>query len=437
MKHRIIGAALAAALAVGSGTGAQAVSLAPAAGAGAALLTAAQTAAGALPTASAPPAQTVQTLSLTGVEREIREKNPTLLALRRQADGIGAGLSGVSGGSASGDAIDWSGALDSLKAAYAQAEKDGNQSLVTTYGSMIEVFEALIQGQQASMQALLGQLGQAQAAYDEAEYAMRKAVDYTEQVLCSSAGSALIGIQSLACAETDLQRNLAALDRQLAVMQVQLDRGMISPLDLENARTSRSRLAASLSTLNTQRESIGSTVALLCGRGADTRIEPNGLPAVSDSDLKKMDYDRDLESAQSGSYTIWQKQNAVRQAANSRDNNQSGTTEQYEAALRELEAAKEDAALSFRSVYDAVGEKQRAKKAAEQAVIAAQADLEVSRVKYQTGALSRLEYQSAQDALAAAQNAVEAAKLNLLSAYQTYTWAVNGLIPSAGQGGAS
>jgi len=52
----------------------------------------------------------------------------------------------------------------------------------------------------------------------------------------------------------------------------------------------------------------------------------------------------------------------------------------------------------------------------------------VSRVKYELGTLSKLDYQQAQDDLAEAQDAVTTAKINLLSAYQTYQWAKKGLI---------
>lgn len=203
---------------------------------------------------------------------------------------------------------------------------------------------------------------------------------------------------------------------------------MISSLTYENAQTQRIKLAANIQTLETQRNSLASSLALMCGYSADTVIEPSGLPEIGARDINKMKYEADLDRALKNSYTLWQKQDAVRTAANKKDNNISGTTESYRAAQAELAAAEESLTAGFRQIFDAVGNKQRLVTAAESAAEKAASDLEVSRVKYELGTLSKLDYQQAQDDLAEAQDAVTTAKINLLSAYQTYQWAKKGLI---------
>ena len=170
------------------------------------------------------------------------------------------------------------------------------------------------------------------------------------------------------------------------------------------------------------------SLALMCGYGADAVVEPSALPEVSARELSSMNYEADLKKGMELSYTRWQKADAVREAANKKDDNVSGTEQTYEAAKKELAAAEESLTASFRQSYDAVTDAQTKLKAAEFAAQKAQADLEVSRVKYEIGTISQLAYQQAQDDAADAKDSVASAEISLLSAYRTYQWACKGLI---------
>ncbi len=323
-------------------------------------------------------------------------------------------------------------------------------------------------------------IGQAtKDAYEEAAYSLEKQAENVEKQLCAGAESMLIGLVSLASTQETMERKLDNLDRNLTVMRLQLDRGMISSLTYENMKTTRDQLAAQIGTLRVQRESMSGSLALMCGYGADTVVEPSALPTVSARELSGMNYEADLKKGMELSYTRWQKADAVREAANKKDDNVSGTEQTYEAAKKELAAAEESLTASFRQSYDAVADAQtklkaaefaaqkaqadlevsRVKyeigtisqlayqqaqddaadanaqtklKAAEFAAQKAQADLEVSRVKYEIGTISQLAYQQAQDDAADAKDSVASAEISLLSAYRTYQWACKGLIQTGG-----
>lgn len=430
MKKQVISAALAAALTAGACAPAQAAGGPQAAGAlggTAALLFAVRTAADTAGAPSAPPVQQSKPMGLTGLERTVRENNPTIKSLQKMVASLG------SMSAASQDVSQIQGAVQGYEAMI-QSLKDAckgleeTDPLYITYQEQIKVLQNNVNSLSGTLASLPLVAEATQDAYDEAAYSLRKQAGYAADQLCSGAESMMIGIKTLEYTHGGLVRTLDALDRQLAVLKIQADRGMISSLTYENAQTQRIKLAANIQTLETQRNSLASSLALMCGYSADTVIEPSGLPEIGARDINKMKYEADLDEALKNSYTLWQKQDAVRTAANKKDNNISGTTESYEAAQAELAAAEESLTAGFRQIFDAVGNKQRLVTAAESAAEKAASDLEVSRVKYELGTLSKLDYQQAQDDLAEAQDAVTTAKINLLSAYQTYQWAKKGLI---------
>lgn len=430
MKKQVISAVLAAVLTAGLCAPAQAAGGPQAAGAvgsTAALLFAVRNAADAVGTPSAPPAQEVKSMGLVGLERTVRENNPTIKSLQKMVASVG------SMSAATQDVSQIEGAISGYEALIASMENacknlSETDALYIAYQSQIEVLRgnvSSLNGTLASLPILEAMVGE---AYDEAEYKLRKQANYAADQLCAGAESMMIGIKMLEYTHTSLTRTLDALDRQLAVLKIQADRGMVSPLTYENAQTQRTKLAVNIRTLETQQNSLASSLALMCGYGANTIVQPTGLPEISTRDISRMKYETDLAEALADSYTLWTKQDALRAAANKKDKNISGTVEAYEAAKEDLAVTEESLTASFRQIYDAVAGKQRLVSAAEKAVQKAESDLEVSRVKYEIGTISKLEYQTAQDNLASAQDAVATAKINLLSAYQTYQWAKKGLI---------
>lgn len=434
MKKQVISAVMAAALTAGACAPAQAVSAVQAAGGmsgmAAMLLTghAVRDAAGA---PSAPPEQTVHTIGLVGLERTVREKNPTLKSLKKMV----ASLNSMS--APTQDAGQIQNAINGYRALVQSLEVackglDENDPLYITYQAQIRVLKDNIASLEGTL-AGLPIIGQAtKDAYEEAAYSLEKQAENVEKQLCAGAESMLIGLVSLANTQETMERKLDNLDRNLNVMKIQLDQGMISPLTYQNMQTTRDRLAAQLGTLRIQRESMAGSLALMCGYGADTVVEPSALPTVSARELSSMQYETDLAAGMKLSYTRWQKADAVREAANKRDDNISGTEQTYQAAKKELAATEESLTASFRQSYDAVADAQTKLKAAEFAAQKAQADLEVSRVKYEIGTISQLAYQQAQDDAADAKDSVAGAEISLLSAYRTYQWACKGLIQTGG-----
>ena len=243
----------------------------------------------------------------------------------------------------------------------------------------------------------------------------------------------LVAMQTLVYNAERLERQLASLDRSIEVLEVQLTLGMVSQLELDTARNQRDNLARTIDSLHDQCESLGCSLALLCGYGADTVIVPSSFAPVAGGDLREMDYDDGLALALDNSFSIWQSRNELRQAQNVRDEDIPSTMTAVQAAQQALAAEQDNVEAAFATLYQTVQDSMQARDAAETAATQAELDFRTSTVQYNNGMISRLAYQQAQDTLADARLAVESAQLSLRSAYTQYEWALEGVMTSAAE----
>lgn len=263
---------------------------------------------------------------------------------------------------------------------------------------------------------------------DDAAYTLRKQAKNVSGQLALGAQTMLITIKNLGYTKENLQVTLTQLDRNLAVLKTQRKLGMIGQLQLDTVQNQRDKLAQSIDTLETTRENLGSSVALMCGLDANTIVMPADFETLYEGNLDKMSYNKDLEQAQKNSFLIWQKQDAVRSAYNSYDKNISGTAEAVKSAEDALAAAKESVVAAFDSTYKTVKDCRTTLAAKRTAQSQAELDLKTATVKYRKGIISKLAYQQAQDAVTTAKLNVESAYLSLYTAYNQYEWAKEGVL---------
>ena len=207
--------------------------------------------------------------------------------------------------------------------------------------------------------------------------------------------------------------------------------GTISQYQMDLYRNQRDNLARTIDTLQTQCESLGSSIALLCGYDADTVVMPSTLAPVYDSQLRAMSYEDDLELAKQNSFSIWQKRSELRQAQNAYDEDISGTDYAVQSAKDALAAEQQAVESSFGTIFQGVADSRAALDAARTAEQQAELDFRTSQVQYSRGMISELAYRQAQDTLENAKDAVEIAQLNLTSAYNQYEWAKQGVMTTA------
>ncbi len=397
--------------------------------------------AGAAGEAAAPAAQeeqagpaepAVREMGLRAVASAVQENNPTVQALRENAESIeeSGALAGASGGSGSVSPID---ILNAQIQGLEQAMQglDTESDLYKTYAVQKSLLEAQVEELEGSLSSSMAQGEMALLQLGDAAYQVRRQADNIEGQLAQTAQTLLITIQNLKYNRGQLERQLASLDRTIDVAEVQLSIGTISQYQMDLYRNQRDNLARTIDTLQTQCESLGSSIALLCGYDADTVVMPSTLAPVYDSQLREMSYEDDLELAKKNSFSIWQKRSELRQAQNAYDEDISGTDYAVQSAKDALAAEQQAVESSFGTIFQGVADSRAALDAARTAEQQAELDFRTSQVQYSRGMISELAYRQAQDTLENAKDAVEIAQLNLTSAYNQYEWAKQGVMTTA------
>lgn len=397
--------------------------------------------AGAAGEAAAPAAQeeqagpaepAVREMGLRAVASAVQENNPTVQALRENAESIeeSGALAGTSGGSGSVSPID---ILNAQIQGLEQAMQglDPESDLYKTYAVQKSLLEAQVEELEGSLSSSMAQGEMALLQLGDAAYQVRRQADNIEGQLAQTAQTLLITIQNLKYNCGQLERQLASLDRTIDVAEVQLSIGTISQYQMDLYRNQRDNLARTIDTLQTQCESLGSSIALLCGYDADTVVMPSTLAPVYDSQLREMSYEDDLELAKQNSFSIWQKRSELRQAQNAYDEDISGTDYAVQSAKDALAAEQQAVESSFGTIFQGVADSRAALDAARTAEQQAELDFRTSQVQYSRGMISELAYRQAQDTLENAKDAVEIAQLNLTSAYNQYEWAKQGVMTTA------
>lgn len=258
-------------------------------------------------------------------------------------------------------------------------------------------------------------------------YAETKAqLDNTANQIVVGAQTAYLGIISTREGIETLDRNLAALDRQITVVEKQVELGMAAPLTLENLQQSRRSAAAQRETLELVQQTAENQLSLLCGNTAGTTVKPTTAPTVTAKQLSDMNYTADLAEAMDNSYSIWSAQDAARKASNDYEDDVTSTVDAYEAAKLTLENTKESVKNSFRQLYLDVQDKKRLLDEAQAAYDMEEKNFAVDQLQYDRGMISQMDYLTAQDDLAAKQDAVTTAEHDLFTAYNTYDWARRG-----------
>lgn len=397
--------------------------------------------AGAAGEAAAPAAQeeqagpaepAVREMGLRAVASAVQENNPTVQALRENAESIeeSGALAGTSGGSGSVSPID---ILNAQIQGLEQAMQglDTESDLYKTYAVQKSLLEAQVEELEGSLSSSMAQGEMALLQLGDAAYQVRRQADNIEGQLAQTAQTLLITIQNLKYNRGQLERQLASLDRTIDVAEVQLSIGTISQYQMDLYRNQRDNLARTIDTLQTQCESLGSSIALLCGYDADTVVMPSTLAPVYDSQLREMSYEDDLELAKQNSFSIWQKRSELRQAQNAYDEDISGTDYAVQSAKDALAAEQQAVESSFGTIFQGIADSRAALDAARTAEQQAELDFRTSQVQYSRGMISELAYRQAQDTLENAKDAVEIAQLNLTSAYNQYEWAKQGVMTTA------
>ena len=391
----------------------------------------------------APPTQDGHNVGFTGLEKTVRANNPTIKSFSKTLNGIDGTDVGASYflqstqyqqqvTENSKQVAEYEKAVSNLNAAILAATDDATKSALRAQLNAAQTKLKMSQQSVAAAQMALKGLDDAedtaQENLDDQFVSTQKQFDNAANQLVIGAQTAYIGLVQIDDGLATMDRNLASLDRNITAVEKQVELGMAGQLTLDNLKQTRRTLAAQRETTVQQRTTTENQLSLLCGNAANTTVHATTLTDITESQIKAMNYDKDLELVNKNSYSIWSKQDAVRQASNNYEDDLTSTLDAFEAAKIDLEAEKENVANAFRKLFLDVQDKYRLFGEAQAAYDTEQKNFAVDEVKYKLGTESKNDYMTAQDDLAAKEDAVTSAKRALFTAYNTYDWAKRGVL---------
>ena len=297
---------------------------------------------------------------------------------------------------------------------------EANAGLRKTLESQISILQRNLAAAEASYKNL-------DDDEDDAEEDQEKTVDNTRRQMqnaadeiCLSAENTYISLRGMKYTLNQTNRSIQQLDRNIATVQKQVKLGMTGVNTLKSLQAQRESAVASKASLTTQVEALTNTLAIQCGYTTGTQITAEQVTSI--------DYDKDLAEALKNSYAIYSKEYAMQTASDDYENNKTNTLYAYQAAKIDRDAQKESTTASFRKLYTDLQEKQTALAAADADLAQAKKTFSVSQVQYTRGMISKMAYTDALDTFTTAQETEVAARIDLLTAYNTYQWAKRGVI---------
>ena len=214
------------------------------------------------------------------------------------------------------------------------------------------------------------------------------------------------------------EENRSLLEAQYQAVQVQASVGSATQTDVLNARQALEQLESTSISDAKETQTLKQQICLAAGWNYDADPVFGELPQVDPAQIAAIDLEADKARALENNYTL---KISRRQYENSTS---SATRENLQNTIRDNE---QNIASDITSKYQSLLEAQSSYNLAlTQQAVEAQT-LAAVQQRFQTGAASQLEYLQESYNMSSRNTAVETAALSLLSAWETYQGAVNGL----------
>lgn len=309
-------------------------------------------------------------------------------------------------------------------------------------GTYLSLQAASLDDTLESMEDQLDDLKEQKEDYQKTLADTERQIDYTADQLVSGAESLYLTILSTQLQLEALKDTQKSTQRTLQEMELRYSLGQISQLTLTQVRNGCDSLDASLLSMENALTTLYSSLQSLMGDTPTGQLRLLDTPTVTDQQIAGLSYDADLEKAKEKSYTLYTAQRTVEDAEDAmndarRDEGKNSyqfkmAEYTYQSSLYQQDAAVADFELSFLNLYRAIPPAQAALAAKEVDLAYQEQTYAVAQKKYELGNLSANELQDAQDTLNTAQRDVEAARLDLFTAYHSYRQAVDlGLVSSS------
>ena len=318
-----------------------------------------------------------------------------------------------------------------------------NVSMLKTLAQYGQMQAESLKSTKESLEDQLDDLKEQKQDYQKTLKDTERQIDYAADQTISGAESLYLTILSTQLQLDGLKNNtLASTQRSLKEIELRYQLGQVSKLTLTQVQNGYESLESSITSLENTVSTLYSSLQSLMGDVPTGKLQLLDTPSVTANELSYLNYASDLAKAKEKSYTLYTADRAVEDAEDAMNDarrDEGKNSYQYKMAEYAYQSSlyKKDAAVasfeaSFLNLYKAIAPAQTALAAKQSALAYEQQMYAVAEKKYQLGNLSANALQDEKDTLDSAQRDVEAAQLDLFTAYHSYNQAVKlGLVSSS------
>lgn len=316
-------------------------------------------------------------------------------------------------------------------------------STLSSFSQYSQMQAASLKSTKESLEDQLDDLKEQKADYQKTLADTERQIDYAADQTISGAESLYLTILSTQLQLEGLKNNtLASTQRSLKEIELRYQLGQVSKLTLTQVQNGYESLESSITSLENTVSTLYSSLQSLMGDVPTGKLTLLDTPSVTANELSYLNYAADLAKAKEKSYTLYSADRAVEDAEDAmndarRDDGKNSYQYKmaeyaYQSSLYKKDAAVASFEASFLNLYKAIAPAQTALAAKQSALAYEEQMYAVAEKKYQLGNLSANALLDAKDTLDSAQRDVEAAQLDLFTAYHSYDQAVKlGLVSSS------
>lgn len=279
--------------------------------------------------------------------------------------------------------------------------KDPNANLAEIYGYIIANLEGNKQSLQKQLESLDDQQGDLWKSWLQVEQGRNQAIWGAQQIYLS--------YFNLAKTRDNLQTNLTLLQKKLTVLQLKESLGLATHVETIGTETQIKELTLTLNTLYEGLEVMRGQMNVMLGQDFDTELTFSEPSSVSQSKLRDMDYEEDLEDALNQSYTV-----------------------RLQEESDEREDAERNFTLAFHKAYQSVQDKMKALELEQYKLSNEQIKYDQNVLMNSLGLISNLDLEGLRSLYTTQANKVKTAEQDVLQAYTAYDWTKKGLTVSTG-----
>ena len=252
-----------------------------------------------------------------------------------------------------------------------------------------------------------------------------------EKTMEDMADTLTASAQNLMNSYNQMAANVAAMEKSVETAQSSYDAavkkrsaGLIKDTELESEKSSLTRQQNSLASLKEQQSELKESLLTMLGLSGRIDVEIGTVPDPDMAAIRAVSVENDLQTAISNDST-WGSEMKSKVTG----------TDNRELRKQRISEAAQNAEISLRSTYENLQNAVSQYEAAESAYSAAKQAWDTVQKKQAAGMLSKNTYLSGEASWLSGEAAMNTAKLNLVSAYESYIWQVAGVETGASAGG--